>query len=267
MRDGRAGTGLRRRWIVLGVLALTIVVAPTLAPYDPNVLLDPIHLRSQPASLAHWLGTDPLSRDVFSRLLVGARTSLLLALTSSVLAGVFGTAVGLLSGYAGGWVDRVFMRTVDVLLAVPRVLLLLTIVGTWGAPSLPMLIAIFACTGWMGVARLVRNEARLLRTRDYVTAAQSVGQRTAGILQHHLAPAVLPLVLVWMGAAVGQLLLLESGLTFLGAGVREPMVSWGTVLLDLSDVVGPARWLLLAPGLLLVATVLLTYRLTGRDES
>lgn len=245
-------------------LVLVVVLSmlgPIIAPFDPQQLLDPVRLRSQPISRAHWLGTDPLSRDVFSRVLIGARTSLLMACSAALGSALLGTAIGLWSGVAGGVFDRVTMRTVDVLLSVPRVLLLLTVVGIWGAPSLAALIVLLTLTGWMGTARLVRNDAQTRRRLDHVVAAKALGQGAWGIARRHLLPAIVPQVAVATTTAVGQLLLLESGLSFLGVGVQPPAASWGTVLLDVSDVIGPARWLVLGPGLLLAATVVATHRM------
>ena len=257
--------------LVAGAFLFTIVLAgalaPWITPYDPQRLLDPILLASRYPSVPHPFGTDPYSRDLLSRMIAGARVSLLLAITSVAFATIAGTCTGILSGYAGGFIDRLLMRLVDVGLAVPRVLLLLTIVGVWGTPSLFVLGVVLGATGWMGTARLVRGEVRVLRAGTRVMAARALGLRTIDIVRGHLLPEVLPLVVVTATFGFGQLLLLESGLSFLGIGVQPPLSSWGTILLDVSDVVGPRRWLIAGPGLILIATVLAVYRIGDALQS
>lgn len=245
---------------LLALITMLSLLAPLIVPYDPQRLFDPVAQRSQSASWAHVFGTDPLSRDVFSRVLIGARVSLVLALATTCVSAIIGTMVGSVSGYVGGVVDRVSMRAVDVLLSIPRVLLLLTIVGVWGTPSLLMLVAVLAGTGWMSVARVVRTEVRGWRSHDRVVAARSLGASHLDVLRRHILPEVWPIVAVMVTLGIGQVLLLESGLSFLGVGVQAPLASWGTVLLDVSDVIGPARWLVLGPGLVLVCTVMALHR-------
>jgi peptide/nickel transport system permease protein len=237
------------------------MLAPWISPYDPQAMLDPVHLRSQAMSWAHPMGTDPYSRDVLSRMLSGARVSLGLALSTVVVATVFGTMLGAISGYAGGRLDRLAMRLTDTMLAIPRVLVLLTVVGCWGAPTLPLLMLLLAATGWMDIARIVRGEVRARCANDAIAAARALGVGHWRVLWRHLLPHVVPVIAVSATLGVGQLLLLESGLSFLGVGVPAPIASWGTVLLDVSDVIGPSRWLLLGPGLVLVVTVTALHRL------
>lgn len=243
------------------VVALAAALAPWIVPYNPQLLLDPIGMASRYPTLAHPFGTDPYSRDLLSRVIAGARVSLSLAVTAVAVSTFLGTLVGFTSGYVGGFTDRVLMRVVEVGLSIPRVLLLLTIVGLWGNPSLSLLAIFLGVTGWMGTARIVRGEVRILRERPQMLAARALGLRTSHIIGWHLLPEVLPLIVVTGTFAFGQTLLLESGLSFLGVGVQAPLASWGTILLDVSDVVGPGRWLVAGPGLILVATVVAVYQL------
>jgi peptide/nickel transport system permease protein len=259
--------GVRVSLIGLATLLLVAVFARWIAPFDPQQMLDLQGLRSAGASWTHPMGTDPYSRDLLSRMLVGARLSLGVAVSTVVLASSAGTLVGVCAGYVGGGMDRLLMRLTDLGLSMPRVLLLLTIVGVWGAPSVLVLVLLLASTGWMGVSRLVRGEVRALRHHERVAAARALGLRHRDIVWHHILPSVLPLLAVSATMGVGQVLLLESGLSFLGVGVPAPMASWGTILLDVSDVIGPARWLAIGPGVCLVATVVALHRVGDALEA
>lgn len=245
-------------WTLLLIVSLT---ASWVAPFDPQEILDPLRLRSQPPSWQHLMGTDPYSRDIFSRMIAGARVSVGLAVASVALATGIGVVVGVTSALAGGWVDRVLMRLVDVALAVPRVLLLLTVGATWGALSLPMLAAVLGATGWMGLSRLVRGEVVALRAQERLMAAQALGVPPLALVRRHVLPDLIPLITVSATNGLGQVLLLEAGLSFLGLGVAPPLASWGSILLDLSDVVGDDRWLVLGPGLVLTFTVISMQRI------
>ena len=245
---------------LLSVMVMCAITAPWISPYDPQQLLDPIALRSQLPTWAHPLGTDPYSRDILSRLLAGARVSLALSVAAVAMSTLSGVMVGLCSATMGGRTDRLLMRVTDVGLSVPRVLLLLTMVGVWGAPSMGVLVVVLGLTGWMSLARLVRSELLALRQHDRILAAHAIGLHPLRILRDHLLPTVAPLIVVSATMAIGQVLLLESGLSFLGIGVPAPLASWGTILLDVGDVIGPGRWLAIGPGVVLVATVVSVQR-------
>ena len=260
MFDSRSSQA-RGALLLLGVLTVLALLAPWIVPYDPQRILDPITLRSQAPSWSHLMGTDPYARDVFSRMLSGARVTLSTALVAVCISTLIGTMVGVASGYAGARTDRVLMRLVDVSLAVPRVLLLLTIIGLWGTPGTLALAVVLGASSWMGLARLVRGEVLAARTHDRMLAARAIGLGDMQILLRHVLPSLVPLVAVFATAGFGQLLLLESGLSFLGLGVAAPAASWGSILLDVSDVVGPSRWLAVGPGLVLVATVIAVHRI------
>lgn len=259
-RDLTKPLGMRVSLVLLVALCSAALLAPWIEPFDPQLLLDPIGLRSRYPSWAHPLGTDPYSRDLLSRMLAGTRVSLSLAAVVVAIATGIGTVVGATAGYHGGMVDRILVRITDIGLSIPRVVLLLAIVGLWGTPSLAVVAVVVGATGWMAVARLVRGEVHALRTSERVLAARALGLGNGRILRRHIMPDVLPQLLVSATLGFGQVLLLESGLSFLGVGVRAPQASWGTVLLDVSDVIGPARWLMLGPGLTLMFVVLAIHR-------
>ncbi len=243
------------------LLAIATLLAPWITPYDPQLLLDPVMLSSHRATWTHPFGTDPYSRDVLSRMLAGARVSLTFAIVAVTLSTGIGTLVGFCSGFIGGMSDRLLMRLADVGLSIPRVLLLLTIVGLWGSPRPFVLALILAATGWMGLSRLVRGELRALRNNERILALRALGLRDRDIVWRHLLPDVLPFVIVSATMGIGQVILLESGLSYLGIGIQPPTASWGTILLDVSDVVGPSRWLALGPGLVIVGTVIAIQRI------
>jgi len=255
-------TGLLRRDPAAAIAAATLVViaiaaalAPWLAPFDPNQPLD-VAARAQPPSAEHWLGTDPLSRDLLSRLLHGARVSLGVSLVAVAVATIVGTAWGAIAGYVGGWVDRALMHLVDAGLAIPRILLLLGIVSLWGTLSVSALILLLGLTGWFGASRLVRAEVRATRERDYVAAARATGVPGARILVRHILPHALTPMLVAATLGVGQVVVIEAGLSFLGYGIASPAASWGSLIRDGREVLGTAWWMSVFPGLALAATVL-----------
>jgi peptide/nickel transport system permease protein len=271
------GGGWRRTWrvvsrdtaaraavLVLVLVALSALLAPVISPYDPNVPLDPVGLKVRPPSPEHWLGTDGLSRDVLSRVLAGARISLSVASLSVLLAATIGTAVGAVAGYAGGAVDTLLMRTVDTLLAIPRLLVLLCFAALWPKPGVATLVVLIGATGWFGVARLVRAEVLSVRTRDFVVAARGMGAGHARVLVRHVVPQVLSPVLVAATLGVGNAVVLEAGLSYLGASVAAPQASWGNIIRDAGDEARSAWWLTVFPGVALVLTVLAVNVLADR---
>jgi peptide/nickel transport system permease protein len=249
--------------IALGVLLLIVLaalLAPWLSPHDPQRLLDPIGLRSAMPSLAHPLGTDPLSRDILSRMLHGARVSWAIAAGAVALATIMGTAIGIAAGLIGGTWDRLLMRVVDVALAVPRIVVLLLIAGLWGQASVGSLTLLLGLTGWMGLTRVIRAEVRAARASDHVLAARALGMGPWRVLARHVFPALVPLLAVSASSGIGQVLLLESGLSILGIGVPTTTPSWGAVLLDVSDVIGTGRWLMIGPGMIMMCCVAAVFR-------
>jgi len=264
LRDER---GVTVALVCCALLLLVGVGGAWIAPYDPTALLDPLDMRSQPPSWRHPLGTDPYSRDILSRIIAGARVSLGLAVGAIVLATTIGVAVGVGSAFAGGRTDRVVMRLVDVALAVPRVVLLLTVTSVVGTLPLAMLAVLLGATGWFGLSRLVRGEVLALRTQDRFVAARALGVPPLALVRRHVLPDLVPLIAVTATTGLGRVLLLESSLSFLGLGVAPPTASWGSVLLDVSDVVGDSRWLAVGPGLVITITVVAMQRLGDALQS
>jgi peptide/nickel transport system permease protein len=241
---------------VLVVLIVLALLAPWVAPYDPAAQLGIVDLKFQPPSARHWLGTDSVSRDVLSRMLFGAQVSLRVAVLAAAMSALLGLVWGAAAGYAGGVLDTLLMRTVDTLLAIPRVLLLLTIIALWGRVTPAGLILVIGATGWFGVSRLARAEALSVRTRDFVSAARALGTRHRTILVRHVLPHALGPVLVAATVAVGQVIVLEAALSYFGYGIPEPAASWGRIIYDGRDQILQAWWLTLFPGAALVITSL-----------
>jgi len=211
---------------------------------------------AQPPSAAHWLGTDLASRDLLSRLLFGARVSLGISVVAVAVATIVGTAWGAVAGYAGGWVDRVLMHVVDAGLAIPRILLLLGIVALWGTLSTTSLVLLLGLTGWFGASRLVRAEVRATRERDFAIAARASGASPSRVLVRHVLPHAMTPMLVAATLGVGQVVIVEAGLAFLGYGVAPPAASWGSLIGDGRDALGTAWWISVFPGIALSATIL-----------
>ena len=239
---------------VLLLLAMIALFAPIVAPYNPTTQLDIDTLRSLPPSLAHPFGTDPYSRDVLSRVIYGARISLGIALVATVIAVTLGTIYGAIAGYAGGATDALMMRTVDAMLAIPRVLLAIVIVALWQTPSVWVLVAILGGTGWFMLSRQVRGQVFAHRAREYVLAAEALGSSRSRILVRHILPNVVPTIIVAAALGVGQVIVLEAGLSYLGLGVQPPDASWGNIIQDGADRIRSLWWLSVFPGLFIVAT-------------
>jgi peptide/nickel transport system permease protein len=240
----------------LACLALLAIGAPWLAPMPPNAIPADGLIQSLPPSLEHPFGTDPLGRDVLSRLLHGARLSLSVAFLSVALASLVGASYGVAAGWIGGRVDTLCMRLLDVALAVPRLLVLLIVSALWGTLPLSALVLLLGLTGWYDVARLVRSDVRALRDRDFVMAARATGVREARIVWRHVVPHLWPTLVVTATLGVANTIALEAGVSFLGLGVQPPQASWGTILSD-GHLPGGARWwLTLFPGVAIVLTTL-----------
>jgi peptide/nickel transport system permease protein len=242
--------------MMLGVLGLIALLAPVVAPFDPSQQIDVTRADRLPPSLAHPFGTDQFSRDVLSRVLHGARTSLSIALLAVLLAATIGTMYGTIAGYAGGVLDAVMMRFLDGLLAIPRILLLVGVLAVRGNVDIGALILLLGVTGWFGVSRLVRAEVLSVRERDYIIAARALGARRRRIVASHVLPNVLAPVLVAASLGAGHVVVLEAGLSYLGVGVRPPDPSWGNMILDATGSGGVLWWIALFPGLAILCTVL-----------
>jgi len=241
--------------VVLAALVLAATFAPLLAPADPLAQPDPVRLQNRPPSAAHLLGTDPYSRDVLSRALYGARVSLTVGVGAALLAVVLGAGVGLGAGLAGRATDQVLMRGVDVALALPRIFFLLALFAVWEqAPAWTVLVLI-AATGWFQTSRIVRAAVLSLKESDFVAAARALGTPGGSIVWRHLLPHVAAPMIVSASLDVGNIILLEAGLSYLGLGIRPPTPTWGNMIMDGKDVLFSAPWVALVPGLALVLTV------------
>jgi peptide/nickel transport system permease protein len=244
---------------VVLLLALMAVSAPLVAPHDPHK--PDVKRILDPPSGRHWLGTDQVGRDVLSRMLYGARVSLAVGFVSVGIATVIGIALGAAAGYHGGAVDAAVMRLVDLMLVFPRFFLLLAVLA-FLKPSIWTIMAVIGLTGWMGVARLVRAEFLALKEREFVIWSQSIGAGAVRIIWRHILPNAMAPVLVAMTLGVPAAILTESGLSFLGLGVRPPYATWGNILNDGKEVIELAWWLSVYPGVAILITVL-SYNLLG----
>ena len=245
--------------LALGVLIALVVVAalaPWLAPYDPTAQLDIVALKNLAPSLAHPFGTDFASRDVFSRVLYGARVSLSVAVLAIAVSTSLGTAYGAVAGYRGGRVDDLMMRLIDAALSIPRILILIAVLVLWGEVSLPVLVLLLGLTGWFGVSRLVRAEVLALREQEMVLAARALGARDRDILRRHILPNVMSPVIVAATLGIANVILIEAGLSYLGIGVRPPTPSWGNIIFDGREQLGSLWWISTFPGLAIVVTVI-----------
>jgi peptide/nickel transport system permease protein len=245
--------------LVVGSLALLAVLAPAIAPHDPN-RPDVRKILDSPSN-RHLLGTDQLGRDVLSRMLYGARVSLAVGFVSVGIAATIGILLGATAGYNGGPVDAGIMRLVDLMLVFPRFFLLLAVLA-FLKPSIWTIMAVIGVTGWMGVARLVRAEFLALKEREFVMWSQSVGASAFRIIWRHILPNAMAPVLVAMTLGIPAAILTESGLSFLGLGVQPPHATWGNILNEGKDAIELAWWLSVYPGVAILITVL-SYNLLG----
>jgi peptide/nickel transport system permease protein len=255
---GRQGVVLVGTLVIVASVVLA-ALAPALAPADPirNDLLvrlaPPMWMEG--GSARHPLGTDTLGRDVVSRLLYGARVSLLVGFAAVLVAGVVGVALGLVAGYYGGRLDDLLMRVGDVQLAFPVLVLAIAVLSVLGA-SLGNVIIVLGLTGWVTYARITRAETLSLRHRDFVEGARALGARDAAILWRHILPNVLPPITVVATFSVARTIIAEASLSFLGLGIPPPAPSWGAMLDEGRNYLTTGWWLALFPGLAILALVL-----------
>ena len=245
--------GLRVGLGIVATVVLVVLLAPLLGG-DPNLQGDLLRERLLAPSGGHPLGTDQFGRDVWSRLLSGGRISLAIGFGAAAVAALVGVGVGAVAGWFGGWVDRILMRGTDLVLAFPRLVLLIVVVALF-RPGLVVIAIVIGATQWPTTARLVRAEVLSLRERDWVTAARVLGHGEGWILRHHILPNALPPVLVVTALGVGYAILLEAGLSFLGLGVQPPTASWGSMIADGREHLLDAWWLSTFPGLAIVLVV------------
>lgn len=248
--------------IVLTLIILAVLFAPLLTPYARDA--QNLRNRFEPPSAAHWMGTDDLGRDLFTRVLYAGRASLTVGGLSVLVSLVVGVTIGLVSGYFGGWVDSSLGRVTEIFLSVPRlfVLILLTVYlrlldAPWAQPGtigpIAVVIGLFA---WMGMARLVRASTLEMREREFVTAAYGVGASSGRILLTHILPNVASPIIVAVSLGLAAAILTESGLSYLGLGVQLPTPTWGNMLSQTQTYLTTAPWLALFPGLMIFIVVL-----------
>src|SRR5687768_17175992 len=254
-RSSLAGVGV----LIVGLVTFAALAAPLLVTADPidqdlTVVLRP-PFWMEDGSLRNPLGTDHLGRDVYSRLVYGARISLTISVLAALLGAAVGVTAGLVAGYIGGRVDAVIMRLVDLNLAFPLILLALSVVALLGA-SLKNLVIVMSITTWMIYARVVRGMSLTLREQDFVQAARALGAHDARIIARHILPNVLaPIMVIWT-LEVARVILMESALSFLGLGVPPPTPTWGRMLAEGRDYLTMAGWISIFPGLAIMLTVL-----------
>lgn len=243
--------------LILGAAALV----PMLSRQDPLAIGDVLALRLIPpfsrdaGGTWHLLGTDRFGRDLFVRMMLAARVSLALGVGGSLIAAAIGTIAGALAAWRGGITDRLTMAFADALLAIPRLVLLLVCAALW-QPGLLTVLIVLGATGWMGVARIVRGEVLGVRARPFVEAAQALGVSHWQVLWRHVLPNAIGPAIVATTLGVGNAILLESGLSFLGLGIQPPRPSWGNMIAGGRDLIVSAPWVALAPGVALIVTVL-----------
>jgi ABC-type dipeptide/oligopeptide/nickel transport system permease subunit len=250
-RDPRAVVG----GMVVVVMVLAAVLAPVIAHGNP-IGVDLVD-RLQGPSFAHWLGTDAQGRDVWARLVYGARVSLAVGCVSQSIAAAIGVTLGLVAGYYRGWVDEIIMRLADVTLAFPTLLLLIAMVAAL-KPSIGIVFVTIGVVGWAGMARLVRGQALVVRELEYVQAVRALGARDSAVLWRHVFPNVVAPVIVAATLGIAAAIMAEAALSFLGLGVQPPTPSWGAMIADARDLeqLQHAPWTSLAPGLAIGGAVM-----------
>lgn len=244
---------------ILLVFVLAALFAPMLGLPDPVKSDLLARLRAPTISLTglgpHPLGTDQLGRDILSRIIHGGRVTLMIAALSVLTGGIFGVVIGLISGFFGGWVDRILMRIVDMQLAVPLTILALLIIASLG-PNLFNLVMVLALTSWVQYARVVRGQVLAVKNREYIQSARAIASHPLRIIFHHVLPNVMTPAIVVLTLELARIILLEAGLSFLGLGIQPPAAAWGRMLSEGRAFMSTAWWLSVFPGLAIMLTVL-----------
>ena len=238
--------------VILVILITLAILAPFIAPY-PYAYQD-LDLGASPPSSLHWLGTDVLGRDLLSRILYGARISLLVGFIATTVALIIGVSWGIIAGYFGGKIDSVMMRIVDVLYGLPFIIFIILLMVIFGRNLWLLFLAIGAIE-WLTMARIVRAQVLTLKNQEFVLAAQAMGVSNFAMFKRHLLPNILGPVAVYATLTIPQVMLLESFLSFLGLGIQPPMSSWGTLIKDGVESMEEYSWLLIYPGLTFTITL------------
>ena len=244
----------------LGILSILVIVILSIAsilaflsPHDPNRIN--VMDRLATPSKSHLFGTDDMGRDYFTRALYGGRVSLTVGFLSMIISTIIGTIVGTISGYFGNKVDSIIMRIIDILMSIPTFFLIL-ILNAYLKPGIQNIIIIIGLFSWMSIARIVRGETISVKEREYVLYSQVIGEKPSIIIRKHIIPNIFPTVIVASTLNIASAILMESSLSFLGLGVRQPNSSWGSMLKYAQGYMGEAPYLAFFPGILILITVL-----------
>ncbi len=270
LHAARAGRQARRaRWLIWSgvgfvlLMAAVAAAAPWLAPHDPVRQSLGARLRAPtlegPDGKAHLLGTDHLGRDVLSRVIHGARVSLLVGFAAVLVGGAIGSALRIVSGFRGGWADSIIMTLADAQLAFPFILLAIGIIAVLG-PSFPTLVVVIGLSGWVSYARILRSQVLSLRSREFVDAVHALGGSVLRIVVRHVLPNVLSSLVVIATLELARAIVLEATLSFLGLGVQPPTPSWGGMVHEGREYLDSAWWISTCPGLVLMATSIVVSR-------
>lgn len=260
---------IRRKLALFGLAIILLVVigavfAPWIAPFDPNdQMFDGLTLEGapMPPDGKFWMGTDLLGRDLFSRLLYGAQTSLIIGVVANGLALLIGTLVGITAGFFRGWIGGILMRFTDLMMAFPALLLAICLAAIF-EPSLWIVAMVIALVNWVQTARVIYTETSSLATRDFIAAERTLGASTARILFRHILPHLLPTIIVWGTLGISTTVLLEATLSFLGIGVQPPTASWGNIIFENQTYFQTAPWLVFIPGAAIILLAL-AFNLVG----
>jgi ABC-type dipeptide/oligopeptide/nickel transport system permease subunit len=248
--------GLATGLFLLAIIVLASVLAPALAPYDPQLVPAADEAAPSPPGSGHPFGTDVLGRDLLSRVLHGGRVSLFVGLGVEAVAATIGCAVGLLAGYYGGPLDAVLMRTTDVVMAFPSLVLAIGLIAVFEEPGLDKVFLVLIALGWTTITRVVRGEVLSVKASEYVQAARAVGVSDPAIMLRHVLPNCLGPLLVAATIGIGGNMVAEAGLSFLGLGAQPPTISWGAMLAEGQTFLTRAPWVAVFPGLALLLAVL-----------
>ena len=238
--------------IILLMLIILAVLAPLIAPY--SYYYQDLNLGASPPSAEHWLGTDILGRDLLSRILFGARISLLVGFVATGVALIIGVSWGIVAGYLGGRVDSIMMRIVDVLYGLPFIIFIILLMVIFGR-NLWLLFGAIGAVEWLTMARIVRGQVIGLKNQEFVMAAKAMGVSNSSMFRRHLLPNILGPIAVYATLTIPQVMLLEGFLSFLGLGIQPPMSSWGTLIKDGVESMEEYSWLLIYPGITFTITL------------
>lgn len=260
---------LKNRLALIGLFAILVfsgsaVLAPAITPYDPDTqFFEGLTLEGAPLppNAKFWLGTDLLGRDLFTRLIYGARTSLIIGIAANGIALLIGAFFGILAGYAGGFTGTVIMRFTDLMMAFPALLLAIALAAIF-QPSLWIVALVIACVNWVQIARVIYSQTLALAKSEYIEAVRSIGASWPRILFVHILPHLWPTILVWGTLGIATTVLLEATLSFLGVGVRPPTPSWGGIIYESQSYFLDAPWLVFFPGIAIMI-LSLSFNLVG----